>query len=153
MTVAGVSGGVDMMDIVEDKNHETLTLAHLGFALAAFLELVESVYHGEDLHGTDGIEHVRIVTRCGAEPTVLVLTGEHKVYSLLARKGCRVAEQMQGNEAPVDSVQAQVLSEPVVVLILAGVQALDILDMFRGSQLQFIGEFVQLRCHAEMGQV
>lgn len=61
-----------------------------------------------------------------------------------------MAEQVQGDEAPVDAVQAQVLGEPVVVLILAGVQTLDVLDVVGGGELEFIGEFTKLRCHVEI---
>lgn len=131
----------------KDSIEGRLTLADFGFAPAAFLELVEGVYHGEDLHGAHSVEHVRIVARCGAEAAAVVLAREHKVYGLVARQGVRMAEQVQGDKAPVDAIQAQMFCEPVVVLIFAGIQTLDILDMVGSGKLQLIGEFVELCCH------
>lgn len=120
------------------------TLADLGLAPAPLLKLVEGVHHGEDLHGADGIEHVGVVARGGAETAAVVLAREHKVYGLAARQGVRVAQQVQGDEPPVDAVEAQVLGQPVVIFVLARVQRLDVFDVVGRRELQLVRELVQL---------
>lgn len=49
------------------------TLAHLRLALPARLQLVKGVDHGENLHRTDGGEHVRIVAGRRPKTTGFVL--------------------------------------------------------------------------------
>lgn len=119
-----------------------LTLAHLGLSalLPPLLELVKGVHHGEDLHGADGVEHVGVVARGGAEPAAVVLAREDKVYGARAREGVGPAEEVQGHEAPVDAVEAEVLGQPVVVLVPAGVEGLDVLHMLGGGELQLVWE-------------
>lgn len=124
----------------------TLTLAHLGLALPPRLELVKGVHHGEDLHGADCVEHVGVVARGGAEPAAVVLAREDKVYCFGAREGVRVAQQVQGDEPPVDAVEAEVLGQPVVILVLARVEGLDVFDVVGGGELQLVRELVQLCC-------
>lgn len=50
------------------------TLAHLSLALPSRLQLVERVHHGEDLHGTDCVEHVCVMAWGGAEASTVMLT-------------------------------------------------------------------------------
>lgn len=121
------------------------TLADLGFALSPLLEVVKGVKHGEDLDGADGVEHVGVVTRGGAEAAGVVLAREHKVYGVAAGEGVRAAEQVQGDEAPVEAVEAEVLGQPVVVLVPARVERLDVPDVAGGGELQLVREPAQ-RC-------
>lgn len=130
-----------------------LTLAHLGLALAPILQVIESVDHSQDLHSTDGIEHVWVMTGCSTKAAVIVLTRKNEVYGLIPREGVWMAKQVQGDEAPINAVEAEVFGEPIVVLILAGVQALDILDMVGGGELQLIGKLIQLGWHREVSTV
>lgn len=122
----------------------TLTLAHLGLALSSCFELIKSVDHSEDLYGTDRIQHVRIVTRSSAKTAAFMLTGQDKVYRLIAWQRFGVPEQVQGHEPPVDAVEPQVLGQPVVVLVLTGVKALDVLDVVGCCELELIGQLVEL---------
>lgn len=124
-----------------------LTLADLGLAPAPRLKLIKGVDHGEDLHGADGVEHVGVVAGRGAEAAAVLLAREHKVYGLVPWQGVRVAQQVQGDEAPVDAVEAQVLRQPVVILVLARVQRLDVLDVVCRRELQLVWEGVQLCGH------
>lgn len=128
----------------EGKGVVARTLADLGLAPALLLELVKGIHHGEDLHSADGVEHVRVVTGSGAKAATVVLAREHKVYGLAARQGVRVAQQVQGDEPPVDAVEAQVLGQPVVILVLARVQRLDVFDVVGRRELQLVRELVQL---------
>lgn len=125
----------------------TRTLAHLGLALPPRLELVEGVDHGEDLHGADGVEHVGVVAWGGAKAAAVVLAREHKVYGAVSREGVRAAQQVQGDEAPVEAVEAEVLGQPVVILVLARVEGLDVFHVGGGGELQLVRERVQLCGH------
>lgn len=115
-------------------------LAHLGLALSSRLELVEGVHHGEDLHGTDRVEHVGVMAWSGGETPALVLAREDKINGLSAWEGIRVAEQVEGDEAPVDAVETEMLGQPVVVLILPGVEGLNVFHMVFRGELELIGE-------------
>lgn len=52
-----------------------------------------------------------------------------------------MTEEVQGDEAPVDAVETEVFSKPVVILIFSRVQALDVFDMARRRELQLYRQF------------
>lgn len=89
---------------------------------------------------------MRIVTRSSAKAAAVMLAGQDKIYRLVARQCFRVPEQMQGHEPPVDAIEPQVLGQPVVVLVFAGVEALDVLDVVGCCELELIGQLVELCC-------
>lgn len=55
-----------------------------------------------------------------------------------------MAQQVESDEAPVDAVQAEVLGQPVVILVLPRVQRLDVFHMVGCGELQLIGQLVEL---------
>lgn len=60
-----------------------------------------------------------------------------------------MAQQVEGDEAPVDAVEAEVLGQPVVILVLPRVQGLDVFHMVCGGEPQLFGELVELGGHCE----
>ncbi|KXH44764.1 hypothetical protein CNYM01_02229 [Colletotrichum nymphaeae SA-01] len=93
------------------------------------------------------VQHMRVVARRGTEPPALMLTREHEINRLVPRERLRVAEQVQRDETPIEAVEAQVLRQPVVVLVFAGVQALDVFDVRRRRQLELVWQVLELRRH------
>ncbi len=85
--------------------------------LDALLKLVECIKGCENLHSTDRVKHVGIMSRSSAEATVLVQTRAHKVQDAVAREGIWMSQQVQCSQPPVEAVEAQVLGEPVLELV------------------------------------
>ena len=56
-----------------DAKRGRRTLPHLRLALPARLQIIKGVDHGENLHRTDGREHVRIMAGGSPESTAFVL--------------------------------------------------------------------------------
>lgn len=53
------------------------------------------------------------------EAARVVQTREDEVEDLGAREGVRAAQEMQGSQAPVEAVEAQMFGEPVLELVFA----------------------------------
>lgn len=87
------------------------------------------------------------MTRGCAKTAAFMLTRQNKVDGLVAGQGVGMSEQMKGREPPVKAVEAQVLRQPVVVIILPRVQALDVFDMGRGEELELLGEALTICSH------
>jgi hypothetical protein len=62
---------------------------------------------------------VSIVTRGCGEATILVQTREDKFEELSARESFRMAQQVQRSQSPIEAVQTQMFSEPVLQLVFA----------------------------------
>lgn len=62
---------------------------------------------------------MRIMSRGRPEAAILMQTREHKIDYLVARKGIRTAEQMQGRQSPVEAIYTEMLREPVLELVFA----------------------------------
>lgn len=60
---------------------------------------------------------MRIVSGSGSETTVYVLAGQDKLDGLVARQAFWMTEEVQSRQAPIDTVEAQVLGQPVVQLV------------------------------------
>lgn len=88
-------------------------------ALAALLKLVHSIEHHQDLHSAHSVEHMCIVSRSSPKPAGVVHTRDDKVDDLAPGQGIGPAEQVQSVQAPIQTVESQVLCEPVLILILA----------------------------------
>ena len=97
---------------------------------------VQRIHESKSLHGAHRVEHVRVVTRRGAEATILVLAREQELDSLVSGQSFGVPEQVQGRETPVHPVEPQVLGQPVLVRVLARVQGLDIADVGGCSEVE-----------------
>ncbi|UQC79755.1 uncharacterized protein CLUP02_05236 [Colletotrichum lupini] len=93
------------------------------------------------------VQHMRVVARRGPEPPALMLTREHEINRLVPRESLRVAEEVQRYQAPVEAVEAQVLRQPVVVLVFAGIKALDVFDVRRRRQLELVWQVLELGRH------
>lgn len=91
------------------------------------------------------------------EAAVIVEAGEDEVEDALAGQGVRMAEQMQGSQAPVEAIEAEVFGQPVLELVLAlrgsverrracsggrahRVEALDICDVLVDVEAQVGGQ-------------
>jgi hypothetical protein len=59
------------------------------------------------------------MARSCAEATIVVQTRAYKVQDLIARESIRVSQQVQSSQSPVQSVEAQMLGEPVLELVFA----------------------------------
>jgi hypothetical protein len=98
---------------------------YLGFTVwHSLLELRESVEHGEDLHGRDGVEDMCVVSRCCSEAAILVQAAEDEVDYAISWESFGMAEQVQRCEAPVDAADAEVFCEMVFELFAALLWAL-----------------------------
>ena len=60
---------------------------------------------------------MRVVSRSGAEASIVMLTRQDEVDSLTPRKGVRSTKQMKGGETPVKAIQSEVFGQPVLYLI------------------------------------
>lgn len=80
-----------------------------------------------------------IVTRSCTKAAIFMLAGKYKVDGLVPREGVRATEEVEGRETPVKTVESQVFSQPVFILVFARVEALDIAHMGRGDETEFVG--------------
>src|SRR5690606_295397 len=87
------------------------------------------------------------MTGSSPEAAILMLTRQHERYSLGSGERIWVSKEMERSQAPVDSIQSQVLGEPVVVVVLLGIQALDVLHVGRGRQHNVSGRCILCARH------
>lgn len=57
------------------------------------------------------------MARCSTKPAILVLAGKHKIDGVVARKSLGMAKNMKSRKAPIQTVEAEMLRQPVVVVI------------------------------------
>ena len=105
-------------------------------AVRMVFQLVPSVQHRQDLNSAYSVQHVRIMSRSCSEAATIVKTGESEVDDILAGQCVWVTEKVTGRKAPVDSIQAKVLAQPVFQFFSGIVEALDVLNMFLNAKLQ-----------------
>jgi hypothetical protein len=81
------------------------------------LKFMQCIYRGEYLHGTRTVQHMRVMPGCRSEASVSILARQDKSNGLVARQAFWVTEEMQSCQAPVDTVQSQLFSQPVLQLV------------------------------------
>lgn len=59
------------------------------------------------------------MTRCRPEPAIFVQAGDDKVQETSSGQCIRLAKEVSGSQAPVDTIETKVLCEPVVKFIPA----------------------------------
>jgi hypothetical protein len=59
------------------------------------------------------------MSRSSAEATGLVHTRVYKVQDLIAWEGVRLSQQVQSGQSPVQTIETQMLGEPVLELVFA----------------------------------
>ena len=59
------------------------------------------------------------MSRCSTEAAALMQTGEDEGEDAIAWESVGLAKQMQGSQPPIQAVDPEVLSKPILQLVLA----------------------------------
>lgn len=70
------------------------TFSNLRFVFTSRLELLKTVDHGENLHSTYCRQQMGVMARGGSKASILVLTRENKVDSVLPWERFGMAKKM-----------------------------------------------------------
>lgn len=62
-----------------------------------------------------------------------------------------MTQEVEGDETPVDAIESEVLCQPVVVILLPRIEALDVFYMRGGGKTELVGQITGWQSH--LGQL
>jgi hypothetical protein len=94
-------------------------------------QIIEPVHQCQNLDPTHSIQHMRIMSRCSTKsaivwPTIEMQTAEDELQNALAWQSVRLPQKVARSKSPVQTIQAQMLGEPVLELVFARIKSLNI---------------------------